>query len=156
MNTRDAVLGPLNWSARLGEGDGFRRWKQKHTEYYALIGGKRDTVHREGGTPCISSDGLEAETVRYIRYLYDAFDLPSVDNLALDGLGICQCEKCAGKTASDLGVGFADRVASRFCKVIQRSAFTVALITSYQSPPASTAKLSQIWPCGFPTPGDLS
>jgi hypothetical protein len=142
MNSCHEVLGPLKGPHGLVAVMSSPEMKEKHPEYYALIGGKRDTDHRAGGTPCFSSAGLEAETVRYIRYLYDAFDVPSVDIWPVDGLRLCQCEKCAGKSASDLVWGFADRVAREVCKTHPAKRVTCGAYTSYVQPPSSQAKLS--------------
>jgi hypothetical protein len=116
--------------------------KEKHPDYFALIGGKRDTSHRKGGTPCFSSAGMEAETVRFLRYVFDTFNLPSADIWPVDGLRLCQCEKCAGKSASDLVWGFADRVARQILASHPGRRVTCGAYTSYVTPPSSPAKLS--------------
>jgi hypothetical protein len=142
MNSRHEMLGPLTGPHGLVVVMESPEMKAKHPEYYALISGQRDTGHRSGGTPCFSSAGLEAETVRYLRYLYDAFDVPSVDIWPVDGLRVCQCEKCAGKSASDLVWGFADRVARQILQSHPAKRVTCGAYTSYVKPPSSQAKLS--------------
>ncbi len=142
MNSCHEVLGPLKGPHGLVAVMESAEMKAKHPEYYALIGGKRDTEHRAGGTPCFTSAGLEAETVSYLRYLYDTFDVPSVDIWPVDGLRLCQCEKCAGKSASDLVWGFADRVARQILQSHPAKRVTCGAYTSYVEPPSSQAKLS--------------
>lgn len=142
MNSCHARLGPLHGPHGLVKVLSEPAMKEKHPEYYALIGGKRDTGHREGGTPCFTSAGLEAETVRYLRFLFDTYDLPSADIWPVDGLRVCQCESCAGKSASDLVWGFADRVARQILQSHPAKRVTCGAYTSYQEPPRSLAKLS--------------
>lgn len=142
MNSCEETLGPLKGPHGMVTVTSAAEMKQKHPDYYALIGGKRDIEHREMGTPCFSSAGLEAETVRYLRYLYDTFDVPSVDLWPVDSLRLCQCEKCAGKTAFDLVWGFTDRVARQILQSHPTKRVTGGAYTSYQPPPPSLAKLS--------------
>jgi hypothetical protein len=129
--------------------------KQAHPEYYALIGGKRDTEHRDRGTPCFTSAGLIRETVKYARFLFDRYDLPSVDLWPVDGLRLCECEGCAGKSASELVWGFADRVAREVCQTHPAKRITCGAYTSYVEPPETIDKFSpnlSVWisNCGRP------
>ena len=142
MNSRHEALGPVTGPHGLVAVMESAEMKEKHPEYYALIGGKRDTGHRGGGTPCFSSAGLEVETVRYLRFLYDTFDVPSVDIWPVDGLRGCQCEKCAGKSASELVWGFADRVARQILLSHPGKRVTCGAYTSYVEPPDNIAKFS--------------
>ena len=142
MNSCHERLGPLHGPHGLVKVLSEPAMKEKHPEYYALIGGKRDTGHREGGTPCFTSAGLEAETVRYLRFLFDTYDLPSADIWPVDGLRVCQCESCAGKSASELVWSFADRVARQILQSHPAKRVTCGAYTSYQEPPRSLAKLS--------------
>lgn len=113
-----------------------------HPDYYALLGGERDTKHRERGTPCFTSPGFEAETVNFLRFLYDRYNLPSADIWPCDGLRLCQCETCRGKSASDLVWGFADRVARKIHESHPGKRVTCGAYTSYVTPPGSIDKLS--------------
>jgi Domain of unknown function (DUF4838) len=142
MNSCQEVLGPLKGPHGMVDVMSSAEMKEKHPDYYALIGSHRDTGHRAGGTPCFSSAGLEAETVRYLRYLYDTFDVPSADIWPVDGLRLCQCDMCAGKSASDLVWGFADRVAGQILQSHPTKRVTCGAYTSYVTPPKSLAKLS--------------
>lgn len=116
--------------------------KQAHPEYYALIGGKRDTEHRGYGTACYTSQGLINETVNYARFLFDTYDLPGVDIWPGDGLKVCQCDGCKGKNASELVWGFTDRVAREVYKTHPDRFISSGAYTSYINPPESIEKFS--------------
>lgn len=155
MNTGHDLVGPLKGPHGLVHVMSATAMKEKHPEYYALLGGKRDIDHRRGGTPCFTSPGLEKETVRHLRYLFDTYDLPSVDVWPVDGLRVCQCETCQGKNASDLVWGFADRVARQIHDSHPTKRVTCGAYTSYRVPPPSIDKLSPnlaVWisNCGRP------
>jgi hypothetical protein len=142
MNSGYESLGPLFGPHGLVHVHGDKAMQQAHPDYYGLFGGKRDTTYREHGTACFSSTGLEAETVRYVRFLFDTYDLPCADIWPGDGLRVCQCEKCAGHTASDLVWGFADRVARQLYQSHPGKRITCGAYTSYVEPPESIAKFS--------------
>ncbi len=155
MNSCNERLGPAKGPHGMVPVMSEPAMKAKHPEYYALLGGKRDTGHREAGTPCFSSAGLEAETVRYLRFLFDSYDLPSADIWPVDGLRTCQCEQCAGKSASELVWGFADRVAQQIYQSHPAKRVTCGAYTSYVEPPNNIAKFSPnlgVWisNCGRP------
>ena len=159
MNSCDELLGPNTGPHGLVFVLSTPAMQKAHPEYYALIGGKRDTAHRERGTPCFSSTGLEAETVRYIRFLFEAYNLPGSDIWPVDGLRLCQCEKCQGKSASELVWGFADRVARQIHPSHPGKRITCGAYTSYVEPPDSIQQFSPnlaVWisNCGRPTMSD--
>ena len=107
--------------------------KQKHPEYYALIGGQRDTGASRGRHAVLQFRGAGGGDGALPPLLYDAFDLPSVDIWPVDGLRICQCENCAGKSASDLVWGFADRVARQVLQSHPAKRVTCGAYTSYRA-----------------------
>jgi hypothetical protein len=155
MNSRNERLGPITGPHGLVHILSEPAMQKAHPEYYALIGGKRDIEHRERGTPCFSSSGLEAETVNYIRFLFNTYDLPSVDIWPVDGLRLCQCEKCTGHSASELVWGFADRVARLVYQSHPGKRITCGAYTSYVEPPDSIKQFSPnlaVWisNCGRP------
>ncbi len=155
MNSCNELLGPNTGPHGLVHVLSEPAMQKAHPEYYALIGGKRDTAHRERGTPCFSSGGLEAETVRYIRFMFDSYGLPGTDIWPVDGLRLCQCEKCQGKTASELVWGFADRVARQVHQTHPGKRITCGAYTSYVEPPDSIKQFSPnlaVWisNCGRP------
>lgn len=156
MNSCHELLGPSTGPHGLVHVLSAPTMQKAHPEYYALIGGKRDTAHRERGTPCFSSAGLEAETLRYLCFLFDSYGLPSVDIWPVDGLRVCQCEKCTGKSASELVWGFADRVARKVYQTHPTKRITCGAYTSYVEPPDSIKQFSPnlaVWiaNCGRPT-----
>ncbi len=116
--------------------------KKAHPDYYALIGGQRDTEHRGQGTPNFMSDGLVAETANYIRFMFDEYDMPLVDIWPTDGLRLSQDEASAGKSASELVWGFADRVAREVYKTHPDKLVGCGAYTSYVDPPDSISKFS--------------
>ncbi len=142
MNSCHERLGPLHGPHGLVKVLSEPAMKEKHPEYYALIGGKRDTGHREGGTSCFTSEGLIQETVRYIRFLYDTFGFPNVDIWPVDGLRLCGCDGCKGKSASELVWGFADRVAREVYQTHPDRRITCGAYTSYINAPDTIAKFS--------------
>ncbi len=142
MNSGHESLGPLKGPHGLVHVHGGQALQQAHPEYYALLAGKRDTAHRGHGTPCFSSAGMEAETLRYLRFLFDTYDLPNADIWPGDGLSICQCEKCAGQSASELVWGFAERVARQIYQSHPGKRITCGAYTSYVEPPDNIAKFS--------------
>ncbi len=95
--------------------------KLAHPDYYALVGGERDTSHYGwGGAPCLSSEGLFNDNVNLIRNLYDHYDTPMVSVSPQDGYFGCECNLCAGKATpergwwgqlSDYVWGYSDRIA---------------------------------------------
>ena len=142
MNTCYEVLGPCKGPHGLVPVHATAEMQKAHPEYYALIAGKRDTTHREYGTPCFTSPGLRSETVKYIRFLYERYDLPSVDIWPVDGLKVCQCETCQGKTASELVWGFADAVAREVYKTHPNRRITCGAYTSYSEAPDTIKQFS--------------
>ncbi len=161
------------WAKRLGMNSGYEQvgpnsgphglvfvhsheaMKKAHPEYYALIGGTRDTEHRDHGTPCFTSEGLIRETVKYIRFLFDRYDLRSADLWPVDGLRLCRCAGCEGQPASELVWGFANRVAREVYKTHPAKRVTCGAYTSYIDPPDTIDKFSpnlSVWisNCGRP------
>jgi len=116
--------------------------KKAHPEYYALLGGKRDTEHRGHGTPCFTSEGLIQETVNYCRLLYDVKGVPAVDLWPGDGLSLCGCDGCKGKSASDLVWGFTDRVGRELYKTHPDKLITSGAYTSYSDTSDKVDKFS--------------
>lgn len=116
--------------------------KKAHPEYYALIGDKRDIEHRGQGTPDFMSDGLVRETVNYIRFMFDTYDMPLVDIWPPDGLRPCQCPACKGKSASELVWGFVERVAAEVYKTHPGKLVSCGAYTSYREAPDTVVKFS--------------
>jgi hypothetical protein len=60
----------------------------------------------------------------------------------VDGLRLCECEGCKGKSASELVWGFADRVAREVYKTHPHKRITCGAYTSYVDPPDTIVKFS--------------
>ena len=78
--------------------------QEKHPEYYALWG-KRATIAGHGrGKPCLSSEGLFEQNVKYARAVLDHYQAPWIAVMPADGYSlICQCELCKGKDTPERG-----------------------------------------------------
>jgi hypothetical protein len=116
--------------------------KEAHPDFYALIGDKRDTSHRGYGTACYSSEGLEQETIKFARFLFDHYDEPHVSLWPTDGFKRCQCDKCAGQSPSDLVWGFVDRVGRALYKTHPDRLVSGGAYTSYVEPPGNVEKFT--------------
>jgi hypothetical protein len=60
------------------------KFKKENPKFFALYGGKRRTDFRHGGQPCLSSKGLLAANIRYVRAVFDHFDAPLVSVMPAD------------------------------------------------------------------------
>jgi len=127
--------------------------KQAHPEYFSLWAGKRASEHKGGGgAPCLSSEGLFEQNVKYVRALYDTYGEPMVSVAPADGYcNLCQCELCEGKGTpergwngqlSDYVWGYVDRVARELYKTHPDRKVSGIAYPSYQLPPEKIDKLS--------------
>ena len=130
-----AEVWPFSWAHNLPRVYSRDEMKQAHPELFALRGGVRDTEHRGKGSACFSSERLVQETVEYARFVFDHFDVPTVDLWPEDAYRSCQCELCAGKTDSELVWGFVDRVARQLHETHPDRLVTSAAYTPYTVPP---------------------
>jgi hypothetical protein len=145
------------WDRRLGmnEGAGYysgvhgltavhstEQTKKAHPEFYALVGGVRDTESRGVGTPCFNSEELFRETVNYCRFRFDVMGDKVVDIMPGDGLKACQSEQCIGKTNSELVWGFVNRVAKELYKTHPDKLVNCGAYTSYRDAPDTIQKFS--------------
>jgi hypothetical protein len=104
------------WSLRLGTNrvpsvmhHGLRHLTERedqraaHPEYFSLINGVRDNKSKTANA-CLSSEGLFEENVRFVRTMFDHYDVPIVSVMPHDGFThICECDKCRGKATLDRG-----------------------------------------------------
>lgn len=140
LNDGSSVLGvgmPTH-GMRLIHGNDYMQ--ENHPEYFALYGGVRDTVYRRTGHACFSSEGLQRETVKYLRAVFDQFDEPAMDLWPQDGYRHCTCELCEGQSPSDLVFGFLDRVARELYETHPDRLLTSGAYASYIHPPESIAR----------------
>ncbi len=121
---------------------GHEKLQQAHPEYYALIGGERDTHHRGTGHACFSSEGLMHEAARFARATFDHLDEPAVSLWPQDGYRGCQCELCEGQSPSDLVWGFIDRVARDLYTTHPDRLVTGGAYSQYRTPPDTIDRFS--------------
>ena len=128
--------------------------KKAHADYYALMGGRRITDGRfaRHGRPCLSSPALIDANVRFIRAMFDTFDLPMESVMPVDGFtSICQCELCAGKGQPERGWrgqfsnyvwDYCNKVAAKVYKTHPERKVVGMAYTTYMLPPTHIDKLS--------------
>ena len=128
--------------------------KKAHPDYYALIGGQRITDGRflKNGKPCLTSPNLIDANARFVRAMFDVFDMPMVSVMPVDGFtSICQCDRCQGKSDPDRGWQgqFSDYVWS-YCDAVAKEVYKthpdrkiVGMgYTTYLLPPTRIDRLS--------------
>ncbi|MCA1808469.1 MAG: DUF4838 domain-containing protein [Lentisphaerae bacterium] len=142
MNSGYEKIGLLRGPHGLVAVHGHKAMQEAHPEYYAVIGGEHDTIHRGHGTANFMSEGLAQETVNYIRFIFDTYDLPAVDIWPGDGIMLSQDEASRGKTASELVWGFVDRVAREVYKTHPDKLIICGAYTTYQIPPDNIDKFT--------------
>ncbi len=142
MNSGYEVLGNMGHAHGLTHVHRRRQMKEAHPEYYALVGGKRDTEHRGYGTACYSSGELAEEAAKYARFVFDRFKQPHVSLWPTDGFRKCGCESCKGKEPSDLVWNFVNRVAAELYKTHPDRLVSCGAYTPYVDPPKSIKKFS--------------
>ena len=131
--------------------------EQTHPEYYAKNKDGALVIMRSGRRdpcPCLSSPGLLASNVKYIRALFDFYGEPMVSVMMPDGYageGICQCELCKNKETPERGLyGFAsdyvwdyvNRVAQEVYKTHPDKKINCCAYGGYRLPPTKIAQLS--------------
>ncbi len=121
INFRFAIGSPENalWAMRLGLRDApeiliphglvpmtdRKEILEAHPDWFALYDGKRQNDPAiQNNQLCYSNPELFAETVAYVRALFDHYDFQSVSVMPPDGYSsICQCELCRGKDTPERG-----------------------------------------------------
>ncbi len=126
--------------------------KKAHPEWYALWNGKRATDHSYSGTPCLSSEGLFEQTLKFARFLFDARNEAVVNVDLPDGSGRpCQCSLCKEKVTLDRGwigtmseyvFGFANRVATELYKTNPDQKVTALSYSAYSLAPQHIEQFS--------------
>ncbi len=122
--------------------------KRAHPEMYQLLGGKRQT---ERGVPCLRSEQLIAAHVRYLRQVFDHYDVPMQSVMPTDGFTrLCECDLCRGLDTpergrrgelSDYVWGYVVRVASELLKTHPDRKLHCLAYTTYQLPPLHIERL---------------
>ncbi len=124
---------------------------EKHPEWYALYNGKRDVESRTPN-PCLSSESLFQEQLKYIRFVFDMFDVPALCVAPTDGFTtICQCDKCKGRDTpergrqgllSDYVWGYVNRIAGEVYKTHPDKLIMGCAYSTYWLPPKNIDTLS--------------
>lgn len=123
-----------------------------HPEYYTLFNGKRDELKTGESRPCLSSEGLFQQNVKYIRKMSDIFGAPMVSAMPQDGyVNLCECDLCQGKGTlergwdgqiSDYVWGYVNRVAQEVYKTHPQVKVNCYAYGAYLLPPEKIATLS--------------
>lgn len=126
--------------------------KDRHPDWFALYGGKRDTqTGKRLNHLCYSNDELFRETVKWARAQFNVYDYESVSIMPPDAYGsICQCELCEGKQIDEMGSrgklsnhvwDFANRVAREVGKTHPDKLIACCAYGANTLPPANIDKL---------------
>lgn len=123
--------------------------QRAHPEYYALWDGKRMTAENK---PCLSSEGLFQENVRYVRAMFDIYDEPMVSVMPADGyMRRCECDLCKGQDTPERGLqgrisdyvwNYVNRVAQEVYKTHPQKRVSCFAYGAYLLPPEKIEKLS--------------
>ncbi len=137
-----------HWSHGLRDVTRRQEMKEKHPERYALVRGVRQASSNQA---CLSDEGLLDAALRFARFMYDHYDLPSVSMMPQDGFMFCECELCEGKDTpgrgrdglhSDYVWGFVNQVATELYKTHPDRTVSCLAYGTYRLPPAAIDKLS--------------
>jgi hypothetical protein len=127
--------------------------KKAHPDWYALWGGKRATDHSYSGAPCLSSEGLFQQHLKFARMMFDVRKEPMLSLDACDGYGsaMCGCDLCKGKDTvergwegnqSDYVWNYVNRVAAELYKTHPDHKVSGLSYSAYTLPPEKIDKLS--------------
>jgi len=126
--------------------------KAKHPDWFALYGGKRDTVTgKRLNHLCYSNEELFRETVKWAQAQFDVYDYEGVSIMPPDAYGsICQCKLCAGKQIDAMGArgklsnhvwDYANRVAKEVAKTHPDKLIVCCAYGANTEPPTNIQKL---------------
>ncbi|MCA1810060.1 MAG: DUF4838 domain-containing protein [Lentisphaerae bacterium] len=77
--------------------------REKHPDYFALYNNERQVLDKTANV-CLSSEGLFQENLRFVRFMFDMYDVPIVSVWPDDGFSsMCQCDLCKGKDTPERG-----------------------------------------------------
>jgi hypothetical protein len=127
--------------------------KAAHPEYYALWRGKRAIDHRECGAPCLSSEGLFDQHLKYSQAIFRHYREPMISLDVCDGYGasLCGCPLCEGKGTpergwsgqmSDYVWGYVDRMARELYKSNPDKRVSGISYSAYMLPPEKIEQMS--------------
>ena len=135
--------------------------KKAHPDWYALWDGQRATNHSYSGAPCLSSEGLFKQQLKFARFMFDVRKEPMLSLDVCDGYGsaMCGCELCRGLDTPDRGrdgsmsdyvFGYVNRAAAQLYKSNPDRKVSGLSYSAYKLPPEKIDKLSPnlaIWLC---------
>ncbi|MFA7160258.1 MAG: DUF4838 domain-containing protein, partial [Kiritimatiellia bacterium] len=127
--------------------------KKSHPDWYALWGGQRATNHSYSGAPCLSSDGLLRQQLKFARFMFDVRKEPMLSLDVCDGYGsaMCGCDLCKGKDTvergwsgnmSDYVWSYVNRAAVELYKTHPKHKVSGLSYSAYTLPPEKIDKLS--------------
>lgn len=126
--------------------------RSSHPDYFFVRGGKRDTENRGAGRPCLSSEGLLQQNVKYVRAMFDLYDEPMVSVMPVDSYAtLCECDLCKGKGTPERGFhgqisdyvwGYVNRVAQEVYKTHPNKKISCLAYGGYLLPPTKIDRLS--------------
>ncbi len=122
--------------------------KDAHPEYYMLKGGRRQTAE---GVPSLVSEDLVQAQVRYLRKVFDTYDVPMVSVMPTDGFTTI-CEEAAKQDKETPGRGrlgmlsdyvweYVVKVANEIAKTHPDKKIHCLAYTTYLLPPEKIDKL---------------
>ena len=126
--------------------------KTEKPNWFALYGGKRDTVTgKRLNHLCYSNEDLFRETVKWTRTQFDVYDFEGVSIMPPDAyISICQCHLCEGKQIDEMGSrgklsnhvwDFANRVAKEVGKSHPGKLIVCCAYGANTDPPTNIEKL---------------
>lgn len=127
-------------------------YKEKYPDHFAIWNGERVTTHKRVGAPCLSSEGLFENHLKYVRAMYDHFDQPLVNVDVVDGyFALCECPECSVQGAPERGFsgrmsdylwGYMDRFARELYKTHPDRMVAALAYGGYALPPENIEQLS--------------
>jgi hypothetical protein len=142
--------------------------KEAHPEYYAVRNGKRDskdTASAFSGAPCLSSEGLFKENIKYIKTVNKIFGSSDIGVSSTvigvgvsDGFSICECDSCKGKSTPERGFSgmdsnyvfdYVNRVAKEIYKTNPDIMISTDAYAQHALPPTNIETMSPNVMVGF-------
>ncbi len=128
-------------------------YKEKYPDHFAIWGGERAVDHKGGvGAPCLSSEGLFENHLKYARAMFDHYDQPMVNLDVVDGyFALCESDGCRGQGTPERGYsgrmsdyvwGYIDRIARELYKSHPDRMVAGLAYGGYLLPPENIDQLS--------------
>lgn len=128
-------------------------YKEKYPDHFAIWNGERNFTHKGGvGAPCLSSEGVFENHVKYARAMFDHYDQPIVNLDVVDGyFALCERESCSSQGTPERGYrgrmsdyvwGYINRVAQELYKSHPDRMVAGLAYSGYTLPPQNIDQLS--------------